>query len=209
MHEVKAVLFDFGNVLGSFDKPKACSVLAHSATLPASHILQTIVGTGLEKQPESGQISPTAFCNMVMQYCGITSTVPDMMRIWGNIFSPNPAVIPVVEHLIDRKIRLGVLSNTNSIHWPYIMDVPVMQKLVAYGAPMVLSHEVKAIKPDSLMYATALKRLGVDAAHTLYIDDIHDYVVAAHAYGMQSEQYDCTKQEAYHLHNIFRAYQLL
>lgn len=130
------------------------------------------------------------------------------MRIWGNIFAPNPAIVPIVEQLIAKRVPIGVLSNTNGIHWPYIMDLPVMQLLRSYGAPFTLSFDVGGYKPERIMYETALKRLGSAPEETLYLDDIEAYVSAAHAFGMQAEQYDCTKDpEA--IGGIVQKYKLL
>jgi glucose-1-phosphatase len=190
----QAVIFDFGRVLGSFNKDAAAHRLAFASPYSPEEVLQIIQDSGLERQLESGQISETVFCNEVLYRCKIgTLTVPDIMRIWGNIFSPNSAVIPVVEQLIKHRVPLGVLSNTNGIHWPFIMDLPVMQVLNTYGAAFTLSYEVGGYKPDATLYETALKRLGTKPEETLYLDDIRAYVDAARALGMQAEQYDCTK----------------
>lgn len=193
----KAVIFDFGNVLGMFDKQKACAQLAESSPYSADEIYQIIVGRNLERMLESGQMSETAFCNEVLHHCKLTKlTVPDVMRIWGNIFTPNPAIDGIVDRLIERKIPIGVLSNTNGIHWPYICDLPVMRKLQKYGAPQTLSYELKALKPDAIMFETAVMRLGTKTEETLYLDDINEYVGAARLAGMESEQYDCSKDSS-------------
>ena len=206
--KVTAVLFDFGNVLGTFDKPKAAERLANASPYSSTEILTIILDGGLEKMLESGQISETAFCNEVLYRCKIDLSVPDVMRIWGDIFAPNPAIIPIVENLIERKVPIGVLSNTNGIHWPYIMDLPVMQMLQRYKAPFTLSYEVGGYKPDAILYETALKRLGTKPEETLYLDDIQAYVDAARALGMHAEQYDCTK-DAGAITGIMQKYNLL
>ena len=190
----KAVIFDFGNVLGTFDKKSACEHFSETSTYSADEISQIIVDRKLERMLESGQMSETAFCNELLHHCKVEKlTVPDVMRIWGNIFAPNPAIDPIVDRLIEHKVPIGVLSNTNGIHWPYIMDLPVMRKLEAYNAPFVLSYEVESFKPEPAMFTTALKRLGSEPSETLYLDDIEDYVVAARGLSMKAEQYDCTK----------------
>ncbi|MFZ2555383.1 MAG: HAD family phosphatase [Minisyncoccia bacterium] len=193
----KAVIFDFGNVLGMFDKKKACEQLAESSPYSADEIFSIIVGRKLERMLESGQMSETAFCNEVIHHCKLIKlTVPDVMRIWGNIFTPNPAIDFVVDRLIEQKVPIGILSNTNGIHWPYIMDLPVMRKLQDYGAPQTLSHELRAFKPDAKMFETALTRLGTKPEETLYLDDIQEYVDAARSIGMESAHYDCTKNSS-------------
>lgn len=191
--KAKAVIFDFGNVLGTFDKFRALQRLACASRYETKEIIQVILNDGLERMLESGKMSEIAFCNEVLYRCKINLTVPDAMRIWGNIFAPNSAIVPIVEQLIEKRVPIGVLSNTNGIHWPYIMDLPVMQMLKAYRAPLTLSHEIGSYKPERIMYDNALAQLGSNPEETLYLDDIQAYVEAARARGMHAEQYDCTK----------------
>lgn len=206
--QVKNVLFDFGKVLGTFDKPSACKHFAETSTYSAEDIYTIITGQ-LEKLLESGQMSETAFCNELLFRCKVEKlTVPDVMRIWGNIFGPNPAINPIVDQLIAKKIPIGVLSNTNGIHWPFIAALPVMRKLRAYGAPFTLSYEIGAFKPDEAMYRGALKALSAQAEETLYIDDIQEYVDAARAIGMQAAWYDCTKNPE-RIEQVMSSYGLL
>ncbi len=194
MEEImNAVIFDFGRVLGTFDKMKACKLFAETSTYDAETIYDIIVRR-LEKQLESGSMSEPAFCNELLNHCKVEKlTVPDVMRIWGNIFGPNPAIDPVIDALIAQKTPIGVLSNTNNIHWPFIADLPVMQKLKEYGAPFTLSYREHAFKPDRKLYEAALAALGTEASETLYLDDIQEYVEAARIIGMKAELYDCTK----------------
>jgi len=190
---MKAVIFDFGKVLGTFDKMRACRQFAETSMYPAQTIYDIIIGR-LEKELESGRMSETAFCNELLHHCKVEKlTVPDVKRIWGNIFGPNPAIDPVIDKLMAQKTPIGVLSNTNSIHWPFIEDLSVMRKLKVYGAPFTLSYREHAFKPDKDLYEAALAALGIEASETLYLDDIQEYVDAARAIGMKAEQYDCTK----------------
>lgn len=204
----QAVIFDFGNVLGTFNKLAACEVFAETSPYSAQEIL-AIIAARLEKRFESGGMSESAFCNQLLHYCKVAKlTMPDVRRIWGNIFRPNPAIDPIVDGLIKQRVPLAILSNTNAIHWEYIRDLPVMRTLAAYGTPFVLSYEIRAFKPDAIMFTTALRRLKTEAAATLYLDDIEENVVAARKVGLQAEWYDCSKDSS-HIFRIADEYHLL
>lgn len=206
---VTAILFDGGRILFDFDKSKACQRLAEKSRYDAATISQ-IIAARLEKLLESGGMSETAFCNELMYHCKTLGlTVPDVKQIWGNIISPNPAADPFVDKLMAKNMRLGVLSNTNGIHWPYIMQVPIMERLQKYGAPFVLSHEVRASKPDRKIFDIALERLRTRPSEVLYIDDIEEYTRKARELGMEAEVYDCTKHPPSRLTQIFSAYHVL
>lgn len=204
MDLIEALISDGGRIIFDFDKPRACELIARSSSYDAMTISQ-IIATQLEKPLECGQISETAFCNELMHHCKTEGlTVPDVQRIWGNIISPNPAIDPYIEALMAMGMKIGVLSNTNGIHWPYIMDVPIMAKLQKYGATFSLSYEVGASKPDRRIFDHAIRSLGVEPSRALYLDDIEEYVVAARNLGMRAEQYDCSKDPSSRLEEIFK-----
>ncbi len=189
---ISGVIFDFGNVLARFDKMKACKRFAYECSMSPEAILE-MIATQLEPKLESGAISTTTFANLLIAKIGAKKlTVPDVLRIWGNIFTENPHAHEFVEQLRVRKIKMGVLSNTNAIHWPFAMDLPVMQRLRGLDVPITLSYEEKALKPEARLFSTALDRVGTRAARTLYIDDIKSYVLAARSNGFVAEHYDCS-----------------
>jgi|GEM_PF-284764 len=210
MDRIEALVLDGGRILFDFDKPSACELIARASSYDATAISQ-IIATQLEKPLECGQMSETAFCNELMHHCKTEGlTVPDVQRIWGNIISPNPVIDPYIEALMAKGMKIGVLSNTNSIHWPYIMDVPIMGKLKKYGATFSLSYQVGASKPDRRIFDHALRALDVKPSQALYVDDIRDYVLAARKLGMQTEQYDCSQDPPSRLDEIFKEkYRLL
>ena len=204
----EVLILDAGNVAMKFFKMKACIRLAASSPYSPQEV-QDIIATKLEKQLESGQMSESAFCNAVLHDIKSSLTVPDVMRIWGNIITPNPYIDRYVDQLIKRGVRIAILSNTNGIHWPYIMDVPVFVKLQHYGAPFILSHEVHASKPDRRIFDVALERCKIEANQALYVDDIMQYVEVARSLGMKSEQYDCTRNHPSRFEEILKTHDLL
>ena len=157
---------------------------------------------------ESGKMSSNSFARELLNNIKSDMTVPDLERIWGNIFSPNPEIDPYVAKFIDRKVRLGVLSNTNEIHWPFIADLPVMRQLRRHGASFTLSYEIKAFKPDRRMYEVACESLGIEPSQVLYLDDIEENVKAAKNYGLNAERYDCSRDPPERLEEIFSSYGL-
>lgn len=205
---IEAVLFDFGRVLGNFDKKKAWTRLSFASCFSPEVIGEIIAAQNLEKMLESGIMSPTAFANELLYHTMCDLTVPHVMRVWGDIFTPNTAIEPYIHRIMTYGLTVGVLSNTNSIHLEYILELPLMMKLRKEGVPFILSHEVKAMKPGRRIYEIALKRLKSKGRETLFIDDLEENVVAARKAGLHAEQYDCTKNTSRVLDEIFSAYNL-
>lgn len=102
-------------------------------------------------------------------------------------------MLELVQELEGRS-QMAILSNTSAMHWPMIRELPVVDRLIKFGAPCILSHEVGAMKPDARMYHVVLERLGTTAGACVYIDDIAAYVEAAQDLGMQGVVYDCRTQ---------------
>ncbi len=126
---IEAVLFDFGRVLGNFDKKKAWKRLSVDSCYSPEKIGEIIAAQNLEKMLESGSMSPTAFANELLYHTKSNLTVPHVMRIWGDIFTPNTVIEPYIDQLMERRVRLGVLSNTNRIHVEYFRELPLLVKL--------------------------------------------------------------------------------
>ncbi len=185
---VKGMLFDFGNVLGLFDKEKAYTRLSYDTSRSLEEI--RAIMTELEPEVESGRLRHYEYLHAVRDRLGVRGlSLPDIERIVGNIISPNRNIVPFVTSLMERGVPIGIVSNTSEVHWRYAMDVPIMQELRRYGATMTLSYIEGSMKPEERIYSIALERLGLDAPSVLYIDDILSHVVAARHYGLRAEVY--------------------
>jgi putative hydrolase of the HAD superfamily len=169
----RAIIFDFGNVLGMFDKQTACEKLAsYSKIKNAREIYNFLVGGQLEGSLESGKIGGPAFARAVIEWIAAKGlTTEKCMEIWGDIFRPNPGMADFLQELRARKIPIAVLSTTNAIHWPYIERLDTIRLLQSWNAPFILSHLEGAVKPEPRLYAAALSALGTAASETVFVDD--------------------------------------
>jgi HAD superfamily hydrolase (TIGR01509 family) len=94
-------------------------------------------------------------------------------------WTPYPDTAGVLEGLHRQGIKTAVVSNI-------AFDVrPAFEAIGAAGYvdEFVLSFEVGAIKPDAAIFETALRRLGVDAAHAVMVGDSDEADGGARAIG--------------------------
>jgi putative hydrolase of the HAD superfamily len=76
-----------------------------------------------------------------------------------------------------------LLSNTNAIHMAYLMgELPLLRRF----DDLVLSHEVKKMKPDPAIFEEALRRAGSVPARTAFFDDVPEFVEAAKKVGLRA-----------------------
>ncbi len=110
--------------------------------------------------------------------------------IWNQIFEENQDVSRVIRALSGR-CRLGLLSNTNPLHFAYIVEkYPIVQVF----EKCVLSYEVGFKKPSPEIFQYALKWASVDPGETIFIDDLKVHIEAANALGIHAIHFTSTIQ---------------
>jgi 2-haloacid dehalogenase len=95
-----------------------------------------------------------------------------------------PGVHAIVDALFGRGVPLFAITNFSADFWP-----PFAAKERAFFGrfrDIVVSGEVKLLKPDPAIYYLALDRFGLRPAEALFIDDRAINVEAALAVGMKA-----------------------
>jgi glucose-1-phosphatase len=181
------IFFDFGNVICFFDHHRAARQAAEVAGVPEARAFEVIFGQpdGLEWKYESGQLSDEQFYE---SFCAATGAKPDAAKFHhanADIFTLNLEILPLIAHLEDSGIPLGILSNTCNSHWQLATDG---RFAILPGAfkKIVLSYKVGAIKPDPRMFKAAIEAAGVPAERIFYTDDIAGHVEAARKAGIDA-----------------------
>jgi len=87
---------------------------------------------------------------------------------------------------LKKDYRLFLLSNTNSIHQEYGWK---KYEFLKYFDKLILSHEVKSLKPEEKIYREVEKASGLPSSNHFYIDDIQEYVNAAKKIGWDAVQF--------------------
>ena len=105
-------------------------------------------------------------------------------RFGETITGPMPGVHAVVEALDDRGVPLYAITNFSADFWPpfHARERDFFRRF----RDIVVSGEVKLLKPDPAIYYLALDRFGLRPADALFVDDRLINVEAAEAIGMPS-----------------------
>jgi len=91
--------------------------------------------------------------------------------------------LPVVRALREAKIPTALISNCSHSTRPIVDALGLEDEFDA----VLLSFEVRAAKPDPVIYREALSRLrGPDPARTVFVDDQAKYCDGAAAVGLQT-----------------------
>lgn len=177
-----AVIFDVGNVLYGWDPD---SFLVRQIADDDAR-MRFVDDVGLWQWHESldgGRPYAEAAAELSEKF-------PEYARLiaaWGDRFGetitdPLPGVHGIVEALDGNGVPLFAITNFSADFWPPFHD----QEEAFFGRfrDIVVSGEVKLLKPDPAIYYLALDRFGLKPADALFVDDRAINVEAAEAVGM-------------------------
>jgi HAD superfamily hydrolase (TIGR01509 family) len=102
-----------------------------------------------------------------------------------------PGAVELIERIPSR-YRRALLSNSNALHWPRVLDEMGLGALFEHR---FASHLMGKIKPDAEAFEHVLEALDCSASQVLFLDDNVLNVEAARSIGMRAWQ-ACGVQQA-------------
>lgn len=187
----KAIIFDLGKVLIHFDFKRGYQGLEGLCPYPAAEIRQRISSTDLVMRFETGLVEPGDFFEQFSRLLDLRMDYPKFCEIWSSIFDDTLVPEEVLKGLA-RRYRLVLLSNTNSIHFEMVRER--YGYVLRHFHDLVLSYEVKAMKPDPRIYRIAVERAGCRPDECFYTDDIAAYTSAAREQGIDAVTFESATQ---------------
>ena len=180
----QAVIFDVGNVLYGWDPE---SLLARQLPEDEARLrfLEDVDLWGWHDTLDGGRPFGEAAAELSEKF-------PDyahLIAAWGERFGetisdPVPGMHDIVAELDARGVPLFAITNFSADFWP-----PFFEKERAFFArfrDIIVSGEVKLLKPDPAIYWLALDRFGLKPAEALFVDDRKINVEGAEAVGMKA-----------------------
>ena len=186
----KAIIFDLGRVLVHFDFKHGYRALEGLCPYPAAEIPRHIAPTGLVERFETGLVEPHDFVEQLSSAIGLRTDYAGFCDIWNGIFQEPLIPERILEGLAAR-YRLVLLSNTNAIHFE---SIRARYPLLRHFHELVLSYQVRAMKPDPAIFQEAVRRAGCLPQECFYTDDIAAYVEAARALGIDAVRFESAAQ---------------
>ena len=188
---IRCVLFDVGNVLLFFSHDRMCRQLATVLDCDSEAVRERLFGSGLAEEYDCGRISTDAVLANLAQLAEGSFDAEAARMAAAEIFEPNLEILPVVEGLGTKGIRLVLLSNTCEVHSHYYLQT---FDVFALFDGRVLSHEVGLRKPESAIFRAALEEAGCAPGECFFVDDLEQHVVAAREYGIDAVVFEGVPQ---------------
>ena len=186
MDQIRTIFFDFGNVIGYFDHGRATQRLAAYTDTVHDLLHQTLYHRERFAAFETGLIDAKSYVEQILVECRLRCDDAAFRSAFADIFAPNTEVCQLIPRLAQH-YRLVLASNTNELHAELFLRA--YQDTLAHFRKLVLSHQVKARKPDALFYARCQEWADCPPGQCLFIDDGADNVAAARVHGWKAIQY--------------------
>jgi len=173
-NNIEAVIFDLGRVIVDIDFSRSLFRLFRDFEQPSEDIIQQLMEDDLIKRYNTGQIRPQQFYEAVKQKFDLDIDFTEFKDLWCDIFAPMPGMEGLIRKL-DGRVKLGLFSNTDPLHWQYICDTnPIMEIFVQ----PTLSFEIGMQKPAAESYRHAARNVDTPVGNCFYIDDLQENVEA-------------------------------
>ena len=184
---IKLFVFDLGNVILPFehhqiaDKLYETSLVKDRCTPDGISRFLFDFERGLINDYETGRMPTHEFFKKLKQKYKLELELDEFKDIWNDIFDEDPAVSQIILYLKSRGYPIFLLSNTNELHFSYIMErFPIIHHFDEW----ILSFEVGTKKPHGRIYDIIFEKRALERHEVFYIDDVPEYVRAAAGYGI-------------------------
>jgi len=187
----KATLFDLGRVLIHFDFQRGYRALEGLCPHRAAEIPKILAGTGLVERFETGLIEPGEFVAEMSRILDLRVDYERFSEIWSCIFTHELLPESMLAG-VRRRYRMVLLSNTNALHFEMLRGA--YAHLLRHFDELVLSYEVKAMKPKAEIFRAAITAAQCLPEECFYTDDIAAYIEGARRLGIDAVQFESREQ---------------
>lgn len=186
----EAIIFDLGGVIIDIDPTLTHHAFSKIGKNDVSQLFTKTTVKGVFHDYEVGAFNKEEFLKILASEIGNAEVEHnDIEKAWNALLGDiHPARIELVKKLKNTH-KTFVLSNTNEIHIEWINEYLAknfgVENLDPWFDKVYFSHDLKMRKPGVEIYEEVLKREGLNANKTLFIDDNLDNLEGAKRAGLQ------------------------
>lgn len=197
------VLFDMDDVLCDYDRPARAAHFAQLAGCSSAHVLAAIWDSGFETLADRGAIDHDTYVRGCGERIGTGLTLDDWIESRRLGTHPRADVLAIAG-AVRQRARIAVLTNNSDLVARHADRIfPALPLL--FGAGIVTSGRLGAMKPEPECYTRCAAHLEVAPADVLFIDDIEANVAGARRAGMRAWRYESVEA----LRELLRSYGVL
>ena len=182
---IKAVVFDYGQVISLPQDPKVIDALAGRIGVERDKFESLL--WSLRREYDRGTVTAKEYYRELLSQLGVSmddGDIDELIEIdllsWKNI---NSATVALMEDLKTAGYILGILSNMpkDFLAWAR-KNIPV------FSMPQIglFSCEVNLVKPEAAIYEKLISMSGVEAGELVFFDDNPENVRSAASMGINA-----------------------
>jgi glucose-1-phosphatase len=182
------VYFDLGNVLALFDHRIAARNLAEACGRSFDEVMNKLFVTDLQQRYETGLVTSQQYVAEINSTFDCQLSQECVLDAISDMFQPNKPIVEALDLVRQASIPIGILSNTCEAHWNWLMQEN-WPMLHGWYKHIVLSYEVRSMKPDAGIYVECERVCGCSGSRIFFTDDRADNIAAAASRGWATHQY--------------------
>ncbi|PWC56816.1 HAD family phosphatase [Azospirillum sp. TSO22-1] len=184
---IRAVVFDIGNVLIEWDPRHLYREFFDDQDALMEDFLSTVCTPAWNLELDRGQSWDEGVAALVAEYPDCAELIRAYRERWHDMVPGEiPGTPELLEELKARGVPLYALSNFSREKY-----VETRERYPSFDLfdGLVISGEVRLVKPDPAIWRLLLERYGLDPAAVLYIDDLVENCAVAEGLGMRTHRF--------------------
>jgi len=190
MANIKNIIFDLGGVLLNIDTSKTNTAFEALGISDFKNNYSLHKMDKVFEHLETGKISEEAFYNSIKTLSKTPISSNQVRDAWNALLLDFRTESLEFLNKVAPKYKLYLLSNTNSIHYTSFSQKSGNGSgnkfFNDYFTKAYYSHIIGLRKPDKEIYSFVLEDAGINAAETLFIDDLPGNIEGAKLVGLQT-----------------------
>ncbi len=188
--DIKALVFDFGNVIINIDLEQSFQAFADLTFKSSSRVKSLFAEAEIFQKYETGFYSDDEFRDVIRQTLSYPLNDQEIDEAWNALLLDVPEERLVYLENLRFTYPIYLLSNTNAIHIEkclhYFRTRHNIQDFRKIFNGVFLSYETGLWKPDYKIYRKVLDETGFKPGEILFLDDNQDNIDAAADLGIQT-----------------------
>ncbi len=178
---IRAVFFDFGGVIQRTEFQAPRQRLGERFRMDYEDMDKLVFGSESARRASVGEISEDAHWSNVLTR--LKRPAAELQAIKDEFFGGDVIDRELVDFIrsLRGKFHVGLISNA----WSGMRAHLEREKLIDLFATVVISAEVRVMKPEARIYSIALEQAGVKAEAAVFVDDVQANINACQQIGMK------------------------
>lgn len=197
----RAVFFDFGGVIMRTEYQSPRQKLAERFNMDYDEMDKAVFASDSARRASLGEITEDEHWASVLKRFKQPASETQSFR--DQFFGGD---------IIDRELVGYIRSLRGSLHtglisnaWSGLRDFLAREKLLDLFDTVVISAEVRAVKPSARIYEIALEQSKVRADEAVFVDDFPENIAACQKVGMTGVLFDDPEKSLDRLHRVLKS----